>query len=122
LDGIARQSSARWLARLLFIEASEGGDNSNGAPGTTANSNLADLNLNTADLPAPAPAAQVAAVIRTLSAAGADVLLADRRSGKIFAGGQARAILAAAEARALDTGKDTGKDTRRAGAVPGGAA
>jgi hypothetical protein len=122
LDGIARQSSARWLARLLFIEASEGSDNSSGAPGTTANSNLADLNLNTADLPAPAPAAQVAAVIRTLSAAGADVLLADRRSGKIFAGGQARAILAAAEARALDTGKDTGKDTRRAGAVPGGAA
>jgi hypothetical protein len=54
-------------------------------------------------MPAPAPAAQVAAVLRALSAAGADVLLADRRSGKIFAGAQARAILAAAEARAIET-------------------
>jgi hypothetical protein len=104
-DGIARRSSARWLARLLFMEAAEGGDNSTGGPSPTGDSNLSYLDTNTegGGLPAPAPAAQVAAVLRALSAAGADVLLADRRSGKIFAGAQAKAILAAAEARAIET-------------------
>jgi hypothetical protein len=103
-DGIARRSSARWLARLLFMEATEG-DNSTGGPSPTGDSNLSYSNTNTegGGMPAPAPAAQVAAVLRALSAAGADVLLADRRSGKIFAGAQARAILAAAEARAIET-------------------
>lgn len=124
-DGIARRSSARWLARLLFTEAQAqalGGPdavntNTDGASGP-AEGNTGD---RAADTPvgyamAPAPAAEVAAVLRALSAAGAEVLLADRRSGKVFAGGQARAILTAAEARAIEA-----IETRRAGAVTGGA-
>jgi hypothetical protein len=118
LDGIARRSSARWLARLLFIDATtpDGGDNSPRMPGTTPENNTinTDSNADVASSPAPAPAAQVAAVLRALSASGADVLLADRRTGKIFAGVQAKAILAAAEARAVEAGS--------AGAVTRGAA
>lgn len=113
-DGIARRSSARWLARILFLEATEGGGNSTGMPGAPLDSNSSVGIRNTEGVDSPAPAAQVAAVIRTLSAAGADVVLADRRSGKIFAGAQARAILAAAEARAIEPGP--------AGAVTGGSA
>jgi hypothetical protein len=103
-DGIARRSSARWLARLLFIEATAPDGTTLGGAGTLGDPNSVNLdgNAEVADLPAPAPAAQVAAVLRALSAAGANVLLADRRSGKIFAGAQARAILAAAEARAIE--------------------
>lgn len=81
-------------------------------PATSVDSNSIEINKNTESVFSPAPAAQVAAVIRTLSAAGADVLIADRRSGKIFTGAQARAILTAAEARAIEPGS----------AVPGSAA
>jgi hypothetical protein len=80
-DGIARRRGARLLARVLFVQ-----DSMEGLVGAEARAAAR-----------AASQAEIAEVLRALSAGGASVHVADRRAGRVYSGRQARAILAAAE-------------------------
>lgn len=76
-DGIARPRSATWLTRLVVMQGEAG-------------SQVGALARASSQI-------ELAAVLRALGAAGAELLLANRRAGQIYTGRQARALLTAAE-------------------------